>query len=448
MKISIKKLTSFVAVALLSGSAFAGDSPTYHLEFDSKSEQLSVKTMKDAIAGSKWTQACTIPNFVTSDDLASRSTENVFIASLPFNEGCRLITLRDAQGSPVPLSEYSLLNGDLRGGSSMFFGKPQIFINHHGSMNVAYALNSEFELEYLDSYKGEKIKVITGGNLVENPTYKFIPGWPLSSNRLEHKITIKKNGLSESVVHNGQIEDTQIVAGEFVLVEGERDHYSLIGYERNVEISENELFDPAIYLDQVIYSNVKYPESSFTMKAFNSATNQTSVLGDFFLTTRGLNSLYVSKRGSLGQIRDTGILINDKLDAIQLILNANNVDTIDYVNLDIIGDVGDAGSLVVAEWDDHAYDLNSTFHSVNYIDTDTMVIHSLTFAGTQLEPFERKLLEEMYFAHDLDTLTAGKSIQYSNQLSDVDGHEYYNIDFSLTLVDGKFVISGVKVEKW
>lgn len=448
MNTSIKKLTSFVAVSLLSCSAIAQDTQAYQLEFDAKSEQLRVDTLKDAIAGSHWTPACTIPDFVTAEDLAHRLNENVFIASLPFKEGCRLITLRDAQGAPVPLSEYSLLNGDLRGGSSMFFGKPQVFINHHDSLNVAYALNSQFELEYLDSYEGEKIKVYSGGNLVENATFKFISGWPLSSNRLEHNITIKKNGLSEKVVRSGQIEDTQIIAGELVLVEVERDRYSLIGYDRTVQISDNEIFEPEIHLDHVLYSNVEYPEGSFTLTAFNPADQQTSVLGDFFLTSAGLISLDVSERGNIGQIRDTGILINEKLNAIQLVLNANNADDIDYINLDIIGDVGDAGSLVVADWDDYSNPSNRSFASVNYINTETMAINSLSFAGTELESFEQQILNDFVFNEDLSNLLDGNSVQYSNQLNDEEGYDIFNVDFSLTLVDGEFVLSDVKVEKW
>ncbi|MDA0152146.1 hypothetical protein OH460_07520 [Vibrio sp. Makdt] len=450
MNTSIQKLSSLIAICLISGVAHAQEllPRAYHLEFDSQSERLDVVTMKDATAGSKWKPACAVPSFVTPDDLVNRLAENVFIASLPFKEGCRLITLRSATGAPVALSDYSILNEYLRGGSTLFFGKPLIFINHPDSLNVAYALNSEFELEYLDSYKGEKVKVYNAGTLVENSTYKFIPGWPLSSNRLEHNITIKKNDFSENVVRNGQIKDTQIIAGELVLVEGERDHYSLIGYDRTVEISEDELFDPAIYLDNVLYSNVKYPESSFTLSAFNPVSNQTSVLGDFFLTSAGLNSLDVAKRGNLGQIRDTGILINDKLDTIQLVLNANNIDTVDYVNLDIIGDVGDTGSLVVADWDDYSSSTNSSFASVNFVDTETLAINSLSFLGTELESFEQQILNDFAFNEDLFNLIDGNSIQYSNQLNDVDGYDIFNVDFSLTLVDGEFVISDVIIEKW
>lgn len=450
MNTSIKKLTSLISFSILSCTAIAQEiqPQAYHFDIDPKSERIKIVKLKDAVSGTSWNPACDIPSFVSQDDLATRQNEYVYIANI-YRESCRVISLRDTQDLPVPLSDYSILDETtMMSPPSSFYGKTIIYLNHHDSLNVAYTLNSQFELEYLDSYEGKALKGYYPGTLVENSTYKFIPYWPLSRDRLEPNLTVIKDGYSGKVVRKGRVKKKSIVAGDLLLVENKLGQYSLVGYDRTVEFDDKDIFMPEVYLDNILYTNEEYPENSFTLSAFNSITQQTNVLGDFLLNTYGLATIDVRNEGKLAFINQTDIILNDKLDSIQLVLNAENVGTVDYINLDIVGDVDDTGTLVTAEWDDMADLLNRSYYSFNYIDTDTMAVNSLSFAGTQLEPFERKILEGMYFDHNLDTLIEGDSIQYSNELKNDDDYEYYNVEFSLSLVDGKFVISDVKVEKW
>lgn len=449
MNTSVKKLTSLISFSLLSCTAIAQEiqPQAYHFDIDPKSERINIVKLKDAVSGTRSTPACEIPSFVSQDDLATRQNEYVYVARI-YRESCRVISLRDAQDLPVPLSDYTILDDTTwMSPTSSRFAKEIIYLNHHDSLNAAYTLNSAFELVEIDSYEGKALKGYYPGELVENSTYKFIPYWPLSRDRLEPNLTVIKDGYSGKVVRKGRVKIESIVAGDLLLVENKHDQYRLVGYDRTVEFHDKEIFMPKVYLDNILYTNEEFPENSFTLSAFNSITQQTNVLGDFLLHSYGLPSIDVNNEGNLAFIRDTDIILNDKLDSIQLVLNAKNVGTVDYINLDIVGDVDDTGTLVTAEWDDNADELTGTYYSVNYIDTDTMAVNSLSFAGTQLEPFERMILENMYFDHDLDTLVEGKSIQYSGEHRN-DDEERYNVDFSLSLVDGKFALSDVKVEKW
>ena len=152
MNTSVKKLTSLISFSLLSCTAIAQEiqPQAYHFDIDPKSERIKIVKLKDAVSGTSWNPACEIPSFVSQDDLATRQNEYVYVASI-YRESCRVISLRDAQDLPVPLSDYTILDDSAWMSPSKL--KSIIYINHHDSLNVAYTLNSTFELEVMDSYE-------------------------------------------------------------------------------------------------------------------------------------------------------------------------------------------------------------------------------------------------------------------------------------------------------